>query len=259
VTDKPDTTDLAAKPVVAMHNVEKTWASADRRFTLRIADFHLAAGEVVAVTGESGSGKSTFLELVGLVSRPDQADVFTMSHQSESADIMALHRQGDASRLAGLRARHIGFVLQTGGLLPFLTVADNVALAQELAGLARQAARAQCHAILARLDIAGTANALPGALSVGQRQRAAIARAMAHSPSLVLADEPTAALDPPNKDRVIDLFLHLAHDLGAAVIIATHEQALFAKRNIQQATITAQLSEGKADHVHAELHQDNRP
>jgi putative ABC transport system ATP-binding protein len=210
----------------------------------------------VALTGQSGSGKSTFLELLGLVSRPDRAGQFTMADGTAQANIMALHQQGQADRLAGLRAKHIGFVLQTGGLLPFLTVADNIGLAQELAGLDSATAAEQRRTVLASLDIANTADALPAALSVGQRQRAAIARAMAHRPSLVLADEPTAALDPPNKERVIDLFLDLARSVGAAVLIATHENALFAKRDVARASITATLADPASDHVHAELHRE---
>ncbi len=252
-------TEASPRLVVAMDQVEKTWVSADRRFTLRVADFHLEAGKVIAVTGESGSGKSTFLELVGLVGQPDQARRFAIWDGGRPVDIMALHQAGNAAQLAALRAKRIGFVLQTGGLLPFLSVAANIALAQELAGLEQDEAQAQRAAILQRLDIAGAALALPSALSIGQRQRAAIARAMAHRPGLVLADEPTAALDPLNKERVVDLLLHLAHDQGAAVIIATHEHALFAKRNIEHAAIVIDSADLAPDHVRACLSRRSGP
>ena len=245
--------------VVAMEQVEKSWVSADRRFTLQVANFQLGAGEIIAVTGESGSGKSTFLELVGLVGQPDRADRFAIWDDSRPVDIMALHRTGNAAQLAALRAKRIGFVLQTGGLLPFLSVAANIALAQELAGLEQDEAQAQRAAILQRLDIAGAALALPSALSIGQRQRAAIARAMAHRPGLVLADEPTAALDPLNKERVVDLLLHLAHDQGAAVIIATHEHALFTKRKIEHAAIVIDSADPAPDHVRARLSRRSGP
>jgi len=241
----------AGARVLGMRGVEKTWSGSDRSFTLRVHAFDLAAGEVVALVGASGSGKSTFLEIAGLATRPDRAAAFTMGGAGGPADAGRMHARRDSRGLAALRARRIGFVLQTGALLPFLTVAENVRLAQSLAG---RGTPREADALLGRLGLAAAARAYPAELSVGQRQRAAIARAVAHRPAIVLADEPTAALDPPNKDRVVELFLELAADLGAAVVVATHEaQAVAGRAHRTVRVATAVTEDGLRDHVVAEL------
>lgn len=248
----------ARSAALTLRGVEKTWASADRRFTFTVDALDLGRGEVVALTGASGSGKSTLLEIVGLACRPDRARRFEMNGTEGRADVAALHHRCDARGLASLRARRIGYVLQTGALLPFLTIAENVALPQRLAGREDPDEAAW---LLERLDLGGIGRAYPADVSVGQRQRAAIARAMAHRPQLLLADEPTAALDPPNKVRVIDLFLELAARSRAAVLIATHERALVEGRGLRRLEVDARLVDnaegnagaGNVDHVRATL------
>jgi len=240
-----DVTDV----VLCLRGVMKTWASGDRRFTLYIGAFDVARGEVVAVTGASGSGKSTLLELVGLAAAPDSCDLFALGGSGGLVDVAALHAGRDGVTLARLRARRLGFVLQTGALLPFMTVAQNVALPQKLA---QRVDPERATWLLEELGLAAVGDAYPQDLSVGQRQRAAIARCLSHSPDVALADEPTAALDPPNKSRVVDLFLRLADELGVAVIVATHERDLLRGRPIRRVHIVTRL-EADPNRVRAEL------
>jgi putative ABC transport system ATP-binding protein len=130
--------------------------------------------------------------------------------------------------LGRLRSRHIGYVLQHGGLLPYLTVRKNIELSRRLLGLPIGSFAEQ---LAAKLGIAGQLDKLPSALSVGQRQRAAIARALAHEPSIVIADEPTAAIDPLNSRRIMDLFIGLVNELGVTLILATHAHELVKQGN----------------------------
>ena len=192
-------------------------------FRLELPALTLAPGEVLAVAGESGSGKSTLLGLLGLLAKPDRVARFRLAVPGAGPeDVTARLSAGDLDALAGLRRRALGFVLQQGGLLPFLSVADNIALA---APEDRDAPFA-VGALAERLGIGATLDRRPGALSVGQRQRAAIARAVMADPAVILADEPTAALDPPAARATLELFLSLAGERGTAVIVATHAWSL---------------------------------
>ncbi len=138
----------------------------------------------------------------------------------QGTDALALWRAGRADALADLRARHVGFVPQTGALLPFLTLRQNIALPQAIAG---RPDPVRLQALAERLEIAGILDRLPAATSVGQRQRAAIARALAHRPGLVLADEPTASVHPTQADAILGLLSELAAAEGVALVIATHD------------------------------------
>lgn len=181
-------------------------------------------GDKLALVGESGSGKSTLLELLAMILKPSAWGEFLFAPSNGSAhDIGALWRAGNADQLGELRSRHIGYILQYGGLLPYLSVRENIELSRRLLGLpiADQAAD-----LARRLDIEAQLDKLPDALSVGQRQRVAIARALAHEPNIILADEPTAALDPANAERIFALLVEVADALGVTLIAATHAQAL---------------------------------
>lgn len=215
----------AAGPALSLRGLRKTVGGADRRFALEADALDLVAGKVTLLTGPSGSGKSTLLEIAGLASRPDAVRRFEIATEAGPVDAGALLARGDRTALAALRAGSLGFVLQTGGLVPFLTVAENLALAQTLAGRP-DAARAA--ALLEALGLEGLDRATPAGLSVGQRQRAAVARALAHRPAVLLADEPTAALDPASKAQTASLLVDAALRFGAAVLVATHEPAAFA-------------------------------
>jgi putative ABC transport system ATP-binding protein len=223
-------------------------------FTVRVPRLDLAAGEVLLVTGRSGSGKSTLLELLGLVGMPLPGATFRFAPcglrdaaapDPASADVAALWERGQQAALAFLRAARIGFVLQTGGLLPFLTVADNVSFNRRLLGLS--ATDDAVRAMIERLGLAGLLRKRPSELSVGQCQRVAVARALAHRPSLILADEPTAALDADNARQVMDLLLGRAVEQGAAVVVATHDAELLGAR--RHRSLTAVEARGKTGAV----------
>jgi putative ABC transport system ATP-binding protein len=192
-------------------------------FTVEIPRLELTAGELVSVTGESGSGKSTVLELLGLVAQPNHCTRFLWETEpSARVDVAALWRGRGEAVLARLRASRLGFVLQTGGLLPYLTVAGNIQINRRLLRLPPR--DPELEEILDRLEIRPLLDKKPGELSVGQHQRAAIGRALAHRPALLLADEPTSALDPRLADSVIELLIDLVERLGTTAVLATHEQ-----------------------------------
>ena len=181
-------------------------------------------GAKLALIGESGSGKSTLLELLAMILEPTNGADFTFEPApGDLYDVRELWHRRDADRLGALRSRHVGYVLQHGGLLPYLTVRENVALSRRVLGLPADDAAGR---LAARLGIEAQLDKLPAALSVGQRQRAAIARALAHDPPIVLADEPTAALDPANAERIFALLVELTEALGVTLIVATHAQEL---------------------------------
>ena len=185
-------------------------------FALTIERFVVAEGERVALVGPSGCGKSTALALLSLALRPDAGRVLALA----GTDALALWRGRAGDALAALRSRSIGFVAQTGALLPFLTLRQNIALPQRIGGCpdpARVAVLAE------RLGIAAILDRKPGAVSVGQRQRAAIARALSHRPAVVLADEPTASVHPAQADDILALLTAAAAEDGAALVISTHD------------------------------------
>ncbi len=217
-----------ARPVFALHNVCKSRPGAEH-FRLHIADFHVRAGEALALVGESGCGKSTALDLLACALRPDAPwpdSSFLFSPDAEKTiDIFSAWEKGGSNAMAEERMRHMGYVLQTGGLLPFLTCADNITLTCKVLNIVHKHIRA-IRDIIEQLGLAPLLAKYPSQISVGQRQRVAIARAMAHNPSVILADEPTAALDPANSRLVMHLLLSLAQKQGSTVIMVSHEQAL---------------------------------
>jgi putative ABC transport system ATP-binding protein len=207
---------VTAAPALAIEALARTNGSGPGAFVLEVEHFCLRAGEAVAVAGPSGSGKSTLLDLAALAVAPDHAGVLSVAGE----DAAALWRSGDAEALARLRARGIGYVLQTGALLPFITVRANIALPQRLSG---RGDLAHVEALADTLGIADVLDRKPAALSVGQRQRAAIARALSHRPALVLADEPTASVHPEMADTVLALLIGQTEAHGAALLLATHD------------------------------------
>jgi putative ABC transport system ATP-binding protein len=185
-------------------------------FALLIPHFAVAPGEAIAITGPSGSGKSTLLDMLALALKPDTAKRFSIAE----VDAALLWQRDRADALARLRAGTLGYVLQQGGLLPFLSVRQNILLPQRLAGRIDPARLA---ALADRLGITDQLDKKPAALSVGQRQRAAIARALAHRPGIVLADEPTASVHPEMADTILALLVDTARESGAALVLATHD------------------------------------
>ncbi|MFI7629583.1 ABC transporter ATP-binding protein [Microbispora rosea] len=180
---------------------------------LRGVSLDVAAGELVAVMGPSGSGKSTLLNLAGGLDRPTEGSVVL-----EGRELRDLSQK----QLAELRRRSAGYVFQDLNLIPSLTVAENVALPRELDGVRTAKAGAEAEAVLEEVGLADLGDQFPDDLSGGQRQRAAIARALVGRRRLLLADEPTGALDTRGGDVIIQVLRQRA-DAGAAVLLVTHE------------------------------------
>ena len=185
------------------------------------ASLKVERGEFIAITGPSGSGKSSLLYLLGLLDRPTEGSVLL-----EGRDTASL----SAAELANLRLARLGFVFQFHFLLPEFSTLDNVLIPiRRLGRLKDAAARAQAMKLLEALGMAEAAAKLPEQLSGGMRQRAAIARALANDPAIILADEPTGNLDTRNAAAVFDIFTRLAAEEGRAILVVTHDAEL-AKR-----------------------------
>lgn len=206
--------------------VHKSRGVGSQRYSLVIPALALRAGEQLAIVGPSGCGKSTLLDVLALVLAPDQVGRF----EFDQVDVGALWRADQQSTLAALRSTHLGYVLQTGGLLGFLDVRSNIALSRQLLGLKDDGSVAR---LAEQLEISDQLGKKPTALSVGQRQRVSCARALAHAPQLVLADEPTASLDPLNAERVMQALLAQAREHRAACVIATHDEPLARASGLQ--------------------------
>ncbi len=206
--------------VFQLSSVTKNWHG-DHGFELTVPDLIIRQAEKVALVGFSGCGKSTLLDLLAMILQPDSSDEFAFfTTKNKRLDVADTWRRNNLDRLARARMRHIGYVLQTGGLLPFLSVYDNIALSRYGLGLAEQAA---VKSVAEKLGIDRHLAKYPAQLSVGERQRVSIARAMAHEPSVVIADEPTASLDPINAEDIMGLFTRLTEEQGVTLIVATHE------------------------------------
>ena len=189
---------------------------------IRLPELSLAPGQCLAITGPSGCGKSTLLEAVGLLLAPRELECFKLGKpQHDVATLWRTHEQGE---LAKLRARDLGFVLQSGGLLPFLNVADNIALPRRLQGLPSESARIT--QAVKRLGLTPLMDKRPAMLSIGERQRVAFVRALAHEPQLLLADEPTAALDPHSAHKLFALFMDVVEELQIAALVVSHDWGL---------------------------------
>jgi putative ABC transport system ATP-binding protein len=196
--------------------ITKTFGSgATQVRALRQVDIALDSGSVAALLGPSGSGKSTLIKALGLVTLPDSGSIAFQGRPVVS-DGRAV------ANAAELRRTYLGFVFQKANLISFLSARKNVEIACEVGGTARPKERAQ--ELLEYLGVAARADAYPDSLSGGEQQRVAIARALANRPSLLLADEPTAALDKQRGRAVMDLFRRVAHEQGAAVLVVTHDQ-----------------------------------
>jgi putative ABC transport system ATP-binding protein len=175
--------------------------------------FAVDSGSSVAITGPSGGGKSTLLGVIGGLARPTSGSV--RIGDSEISQLSERDR-------SDFRRAHVGFVYQADNLLPFLTLLENVGLQLALNGTPSGTGRSL--AVLANLGLAGLAYRLPDHLSGGQRQRAAVARAIVHQPAIILADEPTGALDAANAVGVIDLLLGMQREISATLIMVTHDR-----------------------------------
>lgn len=177
----------------------------------------IAESEIVALVGSSGSGKSSLLHCLSGLVRPTAGSVTVGGQRIHELD----HESS-----AAFRRQHLGFVFQFSELIPELTLSENIALPLELGGAPRREIRSRTDELIEALGIGDRANARPHHVSGGQAQRAAVARAVAHRPSVLFADEPTGALDSANAATVLALMLDLARNDRTTVVIATHDQAV---------------------------------
>lgn len=200
----------AGPPVVVARGVRKGYES---REILHGIDLRIFPGERVALMGPSGSGKTTLLNCLGGVDRIDGGEIELCGE--------ALHRL-DRSALALVRRRYLGTIFQFFHLLPTLTVAENIEFPLQLLGWGRKEREERVRELLGRVDLGERARALPGQLSGGEMQRTAIARALAHRPPVLLADEPTGNLDSANGGRILQLLRELSDETGTALLMVTH-------------------------------------
>ncbi len=208
-------------PLVDVRAVSKHFgAGATRVDALVDVTMSVTAGEVVGLLGPSGSGKTTLLNVIGCVIEPTEGRV---SLDGE----LVYDRRWLRRDLRRVRLEKIGFIFQVHNLLPFLTSTENVSYVMELAGVRPAEARARAAELLDYLGVGHRKDAMPAQLSGGEAQRVAIARALANRPRIVLADEPTAALDGERAGKVMDLLRKVASDRLAAVICVTHDEKIF--------------------------------
>ncbi len=197
----------------------KRHAGSGEPFELYVPELCVFPGEVCLVAGTSGCGKTTLLDALGCASRFTHCKFFQLA----ATNVL----KAGSGRLSVLRRQNIGYVLQQGGLLPFLTARENIMLPAELCGLSEVEAQARMERLVRKLGIAHQLSKLPHELSIGQRQRVSIARALMNRPSVLLADEPTGALDPASALEVRALLIGAAREQGCGVVLVSHDVELF--------------------------------
>lgn len=212
---------MQSSPIVRIAQALKRYESPGGAFELLIPALELTPGEVCVVAGSSGCGKTTLLDVLGCISRFTRCERFELK---QGERLLSLQRLG-SGRLAALRRQHIGYILQQGGLLPYLTAWENIMLPLQMAGKTRAAKEAL--RLAEQLGVSAQLDKRPAALSIGQRQRVCIVRALAGHPALLLADEPTGALDPVSAAEARAELLRAARETGATTVIVTHDIALF--------------------------------
>lgn len=209
---------MADKFAIQAEGLKKIYGSGNTEvIAMQHASMHVAYGEIVALLGPSGSGKSTFLTAVGLINPPTSGRIKIRGQ-------LVLNGPQPMVDLKSIRRKYLGFVFQKSNLIPFLSARENVQIALEINGYSPQDSRKRALELLNELGMYDRADNFPSMLSGGQQQRVAISRALANQPAVILADEPTAALDSHLGRKVMELFRDLAHKHGTGVIIVTHDQ-----------------------------------
>jgi putative ABC transport system ATP-binding protein len=212
----------ARMPLVRLDGISKHFGEGETRVdALRDVSLEVHAGEVVALLGPSGSGKTTLLNVIGCILTPS-AGLMDLDGETVLKD-----GQWTRRNLRRLRLEKIGFIFQFHNLMPFLDATDNVALVLQLAGNEPREARCRSLELLDYLEVGHRAGAMPAQLSGGEAQRVAIARSLANRPRIILADEPTAALDSKRAGIVMDLLRKVAVEQHAAIIAVTHDEKIF--------------------------------
>lgn len=211
----------AKSTVYHLRDVVRDRASEGVTFRLRVPSLQISQGEKIALIGESGCGKSTLLDMLAFISQPSDIAAFRFRPEidEDAIDVGHMWQKRQRNRLGELRKSHIGYVMQTGGLLSYLSVRENMGLSRAVLGLDDDGT---VESLARELGIARHLDKRPDTLSVGERQRVAIGRALAHQPSIVIADEPTASVDPFAAEKIMSLFIELAEERNITVVVASH-------------------------------------
>ena len=226
-----------SQPLVRIRNLSKNYQQGDKtRTILNHVDLDINEGEFFVLLGKSGSGKSTLLNLISNIDNPDSGQIFI-----RDTNVTQLNEREQTL----FRRDNIGIVFQFFNLIPTLTVLENITLPGELGGVNRKAAEMKARELLEQVGLGNRADTFPDKLSGGEQQRIAIARALAHEPTLVLADEPTGNLDEETGQRVLQLLLDLTRNAGKTLVMATHSAEIvpFADR-------VARIHDGKLVFTH---------
>jgi lipoprotein-releasing system ATP-binding protein len=223
--------------VLEAQALSKTYIGGDggQIIVLDAVDLQIARGEMVAIIGASGAGKSTLLHLLGALDRPTSGGILINGRALDGLEDDAV---------SALRNRTVGFVFQFHHLLREFTALENVMMPLRIAGTEEAEAQRRALALLERVGLGGRVHHRPGALSGGEQQRTAVARALAADPAVLLADEPSGNLDHHNSERLHELFTELAHELELGMVIVTHNRSLAAR-----ADRVLQLEDGRLTHV----------
>jgi len=226
--------EAEAPPIVALEGVTRVYKTGDiETHALRGLDLTVRQGEFVAIWGPSGSGKSTALNLIGALDTPTAGTV-----RLEGRDLSRLSQ----GQLSGLRRDRIGFVFQAYNLIPVLSAFENAESVMALQGVPPAERRETVMRLLAEVGLAGMEHRRPHELSGGQQQRVAVARAIASSPAVVLADEPTANLDSETSEKLLDMMARLNQEHGVTFIFSTHDP-----RVLRHARRLVGLVDGRVD------------
>ena len=221
-------------PAIEAFNLTKVYGSGNTEVVaMKDVSLSEARGEVIALLGPSGAGKSTLLTAIGLINPPTAGRIVIGGQPVMEADRALVD-------LRAFRRQHLGFIFQKANLIPFLNALENVQVAMEINDVSPRLARQRATELLEYLGVADRSKNLPDALSGGQQQRVAVARALANQPSLILADEPTAALDSQRGRQVMELFRKVAHERGSSVMVVTHDH-----RSLEVFDRTYEMEDGR--------------
>ena len=202
--------------MIELDNITRSFGSLQ---VLKGISLNINRGEVVSITGPSGAGKTTLLQIMGSLDKPDGGKVIY-----DGQDITKMSEK----EISAFRNRHIGFVFQFHQLLPEFTALENISIPMLIAGQGMRQANARAKELLELLGLADRADHKPSELSGGEKQRIAVARALANQPDVILADEPSGSLDTKNKEELHKLFFSLRDQLGQTFVIVTHDESLAA-------------------------------
>lgn len=209
--------------ILDIQDLEVSRGGVGQAYEVSLSSLMLEAGDVAAIVGPSGCGKSTLLESIGLLLEPRAVKHFQLVDFDIARDMSCSLRERE-SRWSRIRQHCLGFVPQSGGLLPFLNVKDNIELPRKLVGF--RGSDSLLEEVIERLQLSALMRHSPAQLSIGERQRVSFVRAIAHRPKLLLADEPTAALDPVLAKELFALIVEIASAFKVAALIVTHEWSL---------------------------------